>query len=251
MALAAFLVCGLAGLVLLWLTEDRLDGAVATDRSGLFETATGVVSLSVGRAVAHGLPPARLPGIGDYLDALRGRLPGVTRIDLRIGDEHFVSGVAGAGDAVSAHRLALVETSAELSFHYPPHALGAARGRLLLRILGAATLAAALSALGFGLFTGRAMRRAEARLSNRLSALEQGDFTHAAPAAGQLPQDRALAALEARLEPLNLRHALLLHHAEGLRAIDHDGSLTAQVDAVMAGLPKDWRFSAPSGTRRE
>ena len=248
---AVFALTLLTGFVLTGISADRLEKAVASERAGLLDAAGGLMQQSLQRALEHDLPLQDLPGIGDYLEDLRQRLPGITAIELSLGtatepsDEWltFRSGEAEAGDLIERRRPDLPGTSAELRFHRAAAGLATGQPADLAVIAALAALAGLLAGAGYYLTTGRALDRADQRLQQRLAALALGDFRHEAKApAGALPPDQAFGALQAQLEPLSLRHSLLLEHAEGLRAIDHDGRLSAQVGQVMDTLPAEWRF---------
>ncbi|MBW7920591.1 MAG: hypothetical protein H3C51_00625 [Rubellimicrobium sp.] len=244
-ALAGFVLALALGLGLQALMQARLDRALAPDQAALLDTAANVAEQSLGRALAHDLPVAQLPGIEAWLETMRGNLGTDARIELELEGQTFSAGVAQAGDVARTRTLDPPGIDARLVFHLPRHAVpDGVAGSLWYPAL-VALAAALLGWVVFRLGAGRALVRSRARLEQRLALLDTGAFAADAPdtarAYGRMPADAALHALALRLEPVNLRHALLLQHAEGLRGIDFDGSLGAQVDEVLADLPGTWR----------
>ncbi|NPD14907.1 hypothetical protein HOY34_06755 [Xinfangfangia sp. D13-10-4-6] len=250
LGLAVFLLMAVAGASLSLLTTARLNEAVAPDQAGLIDTASSLVGASLRRGSEHGVPLDRLPGIGAYLEDLRGRLPGVTRIDLTLNGEVFQTGESRSGDRPDERSLNLPGEDARIRFYSTPPQHPLTRPARLARVLGIAALAGLLAASWYQLSAARALQRSERRFERRLAALKVGDFRPGPSlAGGTLPGDYALVALRSRLEPLNLRYNLLQDLAGGLKAIDHDGRLSAQVDQVMAGLPA-WTFADKDRTGR-
>lgn len=245
-----FLLVLLAGVPLVWLGLQHMEGELASERQAAQRAMGDVMTREIGQALSYGIPLEQIPDLESYLEDTRARLPVVAAVEVASGGK--VIARAGDAEALESGQVMTLPldgnegTEASLRLARQPGQLGQALEPLGLTVLGAAGLAALLTLVGTWLFAWRPLRSAEQALTSELDTMASGDFARENPAASRLSSDLTLAALQEMKARVNTRCFLVRQQAAGLRAIDFDESLSGAVDEIMAPVEDGRRYRPES-----
>ncbi len=220
----------------------RMEAPLERERAAGQRAVHELLSEEVGRAISLGIPLAALPDLESHLETTLGQFPDLSAATIAMPDGfRAAAGSAGPDDVARAGPLGAGTLTL---YRVPDGSLAPALwSAAAIAVLGAGLAAALLS----WLLVCRPARRGEAALAGRLAAIDAGDFATAPVALGGLPSEALAVALEEWRMRVARRRRLLGEQAAGVRAIDFDGSIARQVDAILARADAGRRFPDPRG----
>lgn len=236
-ALLALLVAVATTLVAL-----RMEAPLERERAAGQRAVLDLLSEEIGRALSLGIPLAALPDLQAHLETTLGQFPDLSAVTIEMPDGFEAA--AGAAGPTDIARAAPLGGGTLTLYRVPDGSLAPA----LWSTAAVAALAAGLAAaLLTSLLVSRPARRAEAALAGRLAAIDAGDFAAPPVALAVLPSDALAVELEDWRTRVARRRRLLDEQAAGVRAIDFDGTIARQVDAVLVRADAGRRFPDPGG----
>jgi hypothetical protein len=220
----------------------RMEVSLERERAAGQRAVLDLLSEEIGRAISLGIPLKALPDLQSHLETTLEQLPDLSAATIEMPDGFRMAvGAAGTFDTPLASRLG----DGTLTLYRTPHSSlkRALWSGALAAALGAGLCAAALA----WLLVRRPARRADAALAARLSAIASGDFAAPLDAIVGLPAEAVATDLEAWRARVVQRRRQLDQQAAGVRAIDFDGTIGQQVDAILSRADAGRRFPDPIG----
>lgn len=220
----------------------RMEAPIERERAAGQGAVLDLLGEEIGRAVALGIPLDALPDLPPHLETTLGQFPGLSAVTIEMpGGFRAAVGSAAADDIPRDVTLG----DGTLTLYRAPDSR---LRRTLVEAAAAITLAAAAGAAALAwLVVTRPARRAETALAARLDAVARGDFAAPPVRLAGLPAEAVAADLEEWRARVVQRRKLLEQQAAGLRAIDFDGTIGPQVDAILARADAGRRMPDAAG----
>jgi hypothetical protein len=220
----------------------RMEIPLEEERAAGQRAVLDLLADELGRAIALGIPLDALPDLQPHLEATLGQFPALSGITIEMPDGFRA--VEGAPDPDDIPRRAAIGDGVLTLYRVPD-------GSLKQALWVAAAVAALGSGLGAALLSRlvvtRPARRVEAVLEGRFAAIVGGDFAPPPGGVGGLPNETLATELEEWRARVARKRRQLDRQAEGVRAIDFDGTIGVQVDAILARVDETRRFPEPTG----
>jgi hypothetical protein len=196
----------------------------------------------IGRAISLGIPLKALPDLQSHLATTLEQLPDLSAATIEMPDGfRTAAGAAGPLDTPLAGKLG----DGTLTLYRVPDS--SLKRALWSGAVGASLGAGLVAAVLAWLLVCRPARRAEAALAARLAGVATGDFATRVEALAGLPAEAVAADLETWRALVAQRRRQLDQQAAGIRAIDFDGTIGLQVDAILARADAGRRFPDQTG----
>ncbi len=234
------LLVGIAGHLLLQaglrqstptLEEATRTGAIAVGQA---------VAARFANAVALGIPLDEMPGVDAYLQRIVASSPQVEGLALLDGAGRTIAStqpnVTGTRFPVGDGSVAALVVSPESPL------LDAAVLQIRIALALAALLAGGLAGGMVAFHSSLRQAPARQRLMAELERIEGGDFDVAPTTEDRGPLAEVARALSACLQRVQAARRGLLEAVATIRAIDFDGSLGRQVDAILRPIEERYRF---------